>query len=78
MVEIKRKKGESFETFLRRFNKRLISSRKLSEVRERQHLKPKPNKSKQKTRALVGMQLHKKREYLKKIGKYKEEPKKRW
>lgn len=78
MVEIKRKKGESFESFLRKFSKRLISSGKLREVRERQHVTPKINKNKQKLRALVGRKLHSKREYLKKIGKYKEEPRKKW
>lgn len=78
MVEQKRKKGESFETFLRRFNKRLQSSGKLREVRQRQHVAPKINKNKQKKRALVGMDLASKREYLQKIGKYVEERRRRW
>ena len=79
MVESKRKKGESFETFLRRFNKRLQTSGKLYDVRQRQHVPPKINKTKQKKRALVGMKLHSRREYLKKIGKYDEsDVKKRW
>ena len=78
MVETKRKKGESFESFLRRFNKRLLSSKKLREVRARQHVQQKTTKRKQKLRALVGKKLHAKREYLKKIGKYKEEPRRRW
>lgn len=78
MVETKRKKGESFESFIRRFNKRLLQSGKLFEVRERRHIQPKINKAKQKIRALVGMELKKKREYLKKIGKFKEEPRKKW
>lgn len=78
MVETKRKKGESFESFLRRFNKRLLSSRKLKEVRGRQHVQQKITKNKQKLRALVGRKLHSKREYLKKIGKYKEEPRRIW
>ncbi len=45
MVEFKRKKGENFESFLRRFNKTLIRSRKLNEVRQRKFLQPKKNKS---------------------------------
>jgi len=78
MVEQKRKKGESFETFLRRFNKRLISSGKLKEVRSRKHVTPTINKNKQKKRALVGMKIASKREYLKKIGKYEEEQRRKW
>lgn len=78
MVDQKRKKGESFESFLRRFNKRLQQSRKLKEVRQRQYVASKINKNKQKKRALVGIGLHEKREYLKRIGKWKEEVRKRW
>lgn len=78
MVELKRKRGESFESFLRRFSKRLQQSGKLREARKRQHTIPKITKNKQKLRALVGKKLHAQREYLKKIGKYKEEPRKRW
>ena len=78
MVEFKRKKGESFESFLRRFNKRLQQSGDLKEARQSQHTQPKINKAKQKKRALVGKKLYSEREYLKKIGKLKEEPKKRW
>ncbi len=78
MVETKRKKGESFESFLRRFSKRLQQSGKLYEVRQKQYITPKITKNKQKLRALVGKKLHSQREYLKKIGKYKEESAKRW
>ena len=78
VVEFKRKRGESFESFLRRFNKRLQQSGKLIEARQAQHLQPKINKEQQKKRALVGMKLKSAREYLKKIGKLKDEPKKRW
>ena len=78
MTEFKRKKGESFETFMRRFNKKLQSSGKLREVRSKQYVPSKINKNKQKKRALVGMKLASKREYLKKIGKYEEEQRRRW
>ena len=77
MVDFKRKKGESFEAFLRRFNKRLQQSGKLYEARRRQYLSPKMNKSARKERALVGKKIRSEKEYLKKIGKLKEEPK-RW
>jgi ribosomal protein S21 len=78
VAEFKRKKGESFESFLRRFNKSLLSSRKLNEVRKRKYLVPKKNKNKQKEYALVSMKMREKKEYLKKIGKLKEETKNRW
>lgn len=77
MVEQKRKKGENFESFLRKFNKRMIQSGTLYEARSRKHFESKVTKIKQKKRALVGMKLHSKREYLKKIGKLPEETRKR-
>ena len=78
MVESRRKKGENFEVFLRKFNKRLQQSGKLYEVRKRQYLSPKLNKTGQKQRALVGKKIRSEREYLRKIGKLAEEPKRRW
>jgi len=78
MVEFKRKKGENFESFLRRFNRALIKSQKLKQVRSRKFLSKKKNKSKQKASALMGKQLREKRNYLEKTGKLKEEPRKRW
>lgn len=78
MLEQKRKKGESFENFLRRFNKDLIQSRKLQEVRSRKYVSKDKNKNKQKISALFGIKLKEKNEYLKKIGKLKDEPRRRW
>jgi len=78
VTEFKRKKGESFESFLRRFNKRLQQSGKLIQARQVQYRQPKINKTQQKKRALVGRKLKEQREYLKKIGKLKEENNKRW
>ena len=78
MSEFKRKKGESFESFLRRFNTALIRSQKLKIVRAKKYLSKKDNKSKQKKRAIVGKKIKEKNEYLKKIGKIKEDLKKKW
>lgn len=78
MVEFIRKKGESFEGFLRRFNKTLFRSRKLNEVRQKKYLIPKKTKSEQKEYALVSKKLRTKKEYLRKIGKLKEEVKGKW
>jgi len=78
VVEFKRKKGESFEGFLRRFSRGLQNSKKLLVVRKTKYLKPKKSKSEKKKSVLIGKKLHSKREYLKKTGKLKEEPRKRW
>jgi len=73
VVDFKRKKGESFESFLRRFNKGLQRSGKLYTARQKQHLNPKKNKRKQKDYALKSLELRAKREYLRKIGKLPED-----
>lgn len=78
MVEFRRKKGENFESFLRKFNKSLIKSRKLNEARSRKFKQSKLNKNKQKERALIGKKYREQREYLRKIGKLKEDTRGRW
>ena len=78
MVDFKRKKGETFESFLRRFNKSLIKSRKLNEVRSRKFKTTKKNKNKQREYALISNKMRDKKEYLKKVGKLKEETRRRW
>ncbi|MFH0840913.1 MAG: hypothetical protein V1865_02970 [bacterium] len=72
MVQFKRKKGESFEAFLRRFNRRLQQSGKLYEARSNRYKQPEKNRIKQKQSALVGLKLRKEKEYLRKIGKLEE------
>ena len=79
MVQFKRKKGESFEAFLRRFNKRLQQSGKLMEARHGRYVKKDKNKTQKKKSALIGLELKSKKEYLRKIGKLKEDSfKKKW
>jgi ribosomal protein S21 len=78
VVEFKRKKGESFENFLRRFNKRLQQSGKLYEVRQRQYNKPEKNRNQQHEYALVSRKMRAKKEYMRKTGKLKEEPTRKW
>lgn len=78
MTEFKRKKGESFESFIRRFNKSLIQSRKLNEVRGRQFHSKEKNKNKQKEYALMSLKMRSKKEYLRKTGKLKEETRTKW
>jgi len=78
MVDVKRKKKESFEAMYRRFSKRMQQSGKIFEAKDKQFIKPKKNKTAQKTSALVSLKLRAKKEWLRKIGKLEEEPKKRW
>jgi ribosomal protein S21 len=73
MVEFKRKKGESFEGFLRRFNKRLQLDGKLMLVRKSRYHKDDPNKRQIRLSALVRKGLREKKAYLRRIGKLKDE-----
>ena len=73
MVEAKRKKGESFESLLRRFGRRLQQSGKNLEVRKIRYHASEPNKNKQKESALRRLELRQKREYLIRVGELKEE-----
>ncbi len=78
MVEIRKKKGESFEAMYRRFSKRMMQSKKILEAKGRKFLQPKKNKNAQKESALVGLQFKKEKEYQRKIGKLVDEPRRRW
>lgn len=69
MVEAKRKKGETFESFLRRFNKRLIQSGKVLQYKKIKFKKRNPSKNLQKQVALYRIKENEKRDYLKKIGR---------
>jgi ribosomal protein S21 len=73
MTEFKRKKGESFESFLRRFNKGLRNSKTLNIARKKRSLTPAKSRREQKEYALKSMELRKKKNYLRKIGKLPEE-----
>ncbi|MFH1325917.1 MAG: hypothetical protein ABIH48_00415 [Candidatus Falkowbacteria bacterium] len=78
MVEIKRKKNESFESMIRRFSKRVQQSGKVIQAKEGRFVQPTKNKNAKKRSALVGLKLRKQKEYLRKIGKLVDEPKRRW
>lgn len=73
MVETKIRKGERFESLLRRHNKRVLSSGFLQSFKDRRYAGEAINSNLQKKHALFGLGLKKNREYLQKIGKYKEE-----
>jgi len=73
MAEVKRKKGESFESFLRRFNRKLFESGKLIQFKKVAYHQNKKSRNLQKQSALVKMSKREKREYLQKIGRLPEE-----
>ena len=77
MVECKRKKGETFESFLRRFNKRIIQSGKVLQFKKVQFHKKDENKNLVKKSTLKRMELKKRYEFLLKVGRLKEEKNKR-
>lgn len=73
MVEIKRRKGESFESLLRRFTRRVQVSGRLLEARKYRFHTKEPNRTKKRASALRRLELRAKREYLLKVGKLVEE-----
>lgn len=77
MVEVKRKKGETFEALVRRFSKKIQQSGRLIQSRKIRYFEPKKNKTSVRTAAARRDEINQKREYLKKIGKLVEEPRNR-
>ncbi|MBT4120524.1 MAG: hypothetical protein HOA57_00650 [Candidatus Magasanikbacteria bacterium] len=69
MSEIKRKKGESFEAFIRRVKRRWMESGKLLQARKIQFFVPAKSKNLQKNQAVQRSQKISKTNYLRKIGK---------
>ena len=73
MVEVKRKKGESFEALLRRFGKRIQQSGRLLQAKKVRFYESPKSKTSERNAALRRQFLGAKREYLLKTGKLKEE-----
>lgn len=69
MSEIKRRKGESFESFIRRVKRRWLSSGKLIQARKIQFFEEKKSRNEQRKRTLSRLKINSKTEYLRKIGK---------
>jgi len=74
--QIKRKKNESFEAFLRRVKRRWQQSGKILQVKKIQFFTNTPSKSNKRRSALHRLDVTEKINYLKKIGKLPEEKKK--
>lgn len=69
MSEIKRKKGESFEAFIRRVKRRWMESGKLLQARKVQFFQPQKSKNLKKNQAVQYSQKLSKISYLRKTGK---------
>jgi len=67
--ELKRKKGESFEGFIRRVKKQWQRSGKLLQARKVQFYSPKKSKNLQRKYAVGKKKLIEKMNYLRKIGR---------
>ena len=72
MADYKRRSGESFETFLRKFKRAVKNGKRLEKAREKQHLVPEKTKRQQKKQALTGLRLKKEKDFLRKTGKLEE------
>lgn len=78
MAEVKRKKSETFESLIRRFNKKVQESGRLIQTRKIRYYESKKNKNQLRSAAARREEIGRKREYLKKIGKLVEEPRHRF
>ncbi len=76
MLEVKRKKGESFDSLLRRFGRRVQESGKILEARKMRYHADEPNKNTVRASAIRRLYQRQKREYLMRIGQLKEEVRK--
>lgn len=68
MVNVKRKKGESFESLYRRFSRRVQQSGNLLQTRKTRFHQDEPNKAKVKKSALRRLATGARRAYLMRIG----------
>ena len=73
VIEVKRRKGESFESLLRRFSKRVQQSGNILQVRKIRFHKKMDNKNKTKQKKLRSLEIGDKREWLLKTGRVTEE-----
>ena len=75
MSEVKRRRGESFEGFMRRVKRQWQQSGKLLQIRRVKFFTEKKTKNVNRAQAVVRVKELAKRDYLRKIGKLPEEEK---
>lgn len=74
MSEIKRKKGESFEGFIRRVKQQWLRSGKLLEVRKGQYFETKPNKNQRHKQTVARVKRTTQLKRLERAGKLPVQP----
>jgi len=72
MIEVKRKKGETFESLLRRFQRRQQQCGVMLEVRKKRYRKPAENKNRVHESALRREKKREQYQYLYKTGQIKD------
>ncbi len=77
MAEVKRKKGETFDSLFRRFQRRIQSSGKVLQAKKIRFLKKDEKLNKRRAGALRREEMRTKYDYEVKTGKLKVDPKKR-
>lgn len=77
MVEVRRKEKETFGAMLRRFTRRVQLSGILKQTRKKRFYAKALTKNKKKEAALRRIGVRRERMILEKLGKLKDEPKKR-
>jgi len=73
VVETKRKKGESFESLFRRFQKKIQQSGKILQSRKIRFHQKEKSRNLRRDSALRRLEIGKEKEYLKKVGKLAED-----
>lgn len=73
MSELKRKKGESFEAFMRRFQNRMKESGKILQAKKIRFFAKDLNRNQRRKSTLAKNQRTELREYMRKIGRLKDE-----
>jgi ribosomal protein S21 len=76
-VEVKKKRSETFESLLRRFNKRIMQSGVLLQFKKVRFLRKEENRNARRSSALYRLSAQGKREYLQKMGLLKEDDRKK-
>ncbi len=78
MSEIKRRKNESFESYMRRVKKRWQQSGKILQVKKIRYHEKDKSRNMTKKSALHSLKVAGKMEYLKKIGRLPEETRRKF
>lgn len=77
MVEVTKKKGETFESMFRRFTRHIVKSGKIFEAKDRRFCIKERSENSLRTDKLVRLDMSEKRKYLEKIGKIDDRDKRR-